>query len=163
MEIFKPIPGYEGLYEVSSCGRIVACEKVDRTLKLRKRRVLTPVLNAKAGHYGVSLIDRKGVRKKLYVHQIVAGVFLEPSDTLRFLRHLDGDNSNNCVCNLEWATSADIYRASGGQTIPADSTVDEVRNMYAEGISGVSIAGLVGVPESTVYSWIRGDYRNGRE
>lgn len=79
-EIWKPISGYEGLYEVSNLGRI---RSLDRRVgarggKLRtiKGCVIRPCPGGTSDYYAVNLW-RKNVNTKTMIHRLVAMSFLD--------------------------------------------------------------------------------------
>ena len=99
-EIWKAIPDYEGLYEISNIGRVRSLNYLHRGfVKILK-------LSAKNGKYiKVTLYNREGNPKTLRVHRIVAMVFLpEPTPKQTQVNHIDGDKQNNNVENLEWVS-----------------------------------------------------------
>ena len=103
-EIWRPIEGYEGLYEVSNTGQV---RSLDRYVKysngrihLHKGKVLSPIKD-KDGYLQVSLYYNRKMYKK-YVHRIVAEAFLPNPDNLPEVNHKDEDKTNNNVTNLEW-------------------------------------------------------------
>lgn len=98
-ELWLPVLGYEGLYEVSSEGRVrsLAGRRSGRVLK---SRVLKP-FNIRG--YCLVGLSRNGVTKTFQVHRLVMCSFtgLEP---LLEVNHKDGNKSNNRHTNLEWVT-----------------------------------------------------------
>ena len=92
-EIWCPIKGYEGLYEVSDQGRV-------KSLKFGKERIMKNIRN-KDGYLSVGL--RKNREQKWYlVHRLVAQTFIPNPDNLPEVNHKDEDKINNKVSNLEW-------------------------------------------------------------
>lgn len=89
-EIFKDIPGYEGIYQVSNMGRV------------RKIRYLES--HAADGYHRVRLCRGAKDHKMKLVHRLVAEAFLENPDNLPEINHKDEDKSNNRVDNLEYCT-----------------------------------------------------------
>lgn len=94
-EIWKPIKNYEGLYEISSCGRV-------RSLRRRAPFILKQTNNG-YGYLVVSL-QKNGVNKVVKIHRLVADAFIPNPDGLETVDHLDRDRTNNCVENLRWST-----------------------------------------------------------
>ena len=94
-EIWKDIPGYEGLYKISSLGRVLSL----RTGLFRKD------VQSGRGYRAVQLSDNNGKKKRHYIHRLVAYAFLgtPPSPTCE-VNHKDLDKTNNVVDNLEWCT-----------------------------------------------------------
>lgn len=95
-EIWRDIEGFEGLYQVSSYGRI----KSLNYNKTKQERILKNFLNKK-GYLQVNL-HKDGKIKKFSVHRLVATAFLENPNNLPQVNHKDENKSNNCVSNLEW-------------------------------------------------------------
>lgn len=44
-EVWKPVKGYEGFYEVSSEGRVLSVQRLDARGKLRKSKILSGEIN----------------------------------------------------------------------------------------------------------------------
>ena len=139
-EIWKDIPGYEGLYQASTLGNIQSyTRKVylsDGRVRTNKGRMLK-LIDDTHGRYVVSLIKEKS--KQYKVHYLIALTFIgeRPKNTL--VCHLDGDSKNNRLDNLRYDTakenSIDIYR-QGGKVGTAKLTIDEVleiRKLHATG------------------------------
>lgn len=87
---WRAVPGYEGLYKVSSHGDVWS-ERRGRTMSLNLNR---------SGHLYVDLW-LYGKRRQVGAHQLVARAFLGESNS-PLVRHLDGDPSNNRVENLAY-------------------------------------------------------------
>lgn len=103
-ETWKPIPiqGYENLYQVSSSGRVKSNDRIDRLNRKRKGIILSPDYD-KEKYLSVCLCDN-GKNKRVKLHRVVALAFIPNSENKKEVNHKDGDKSNNCVHNLEWAT-----------------------------------------------------------
>ena len=109
-ELWKPVKGYEGSYEVSSKGRV---RSVPREIKRRSKwggmasfsdngRVLKSFDRGR-GYYAVNLcLD--GEQKTESVHQLVAKAFIVNPEGFRHINHIDCNPANNQVENLEWCT-----------------------------------------------------------
>lgn len=96
-EIWKPVVGFEGHYEVSSLGRVRSAT----TLK-----VLSPFKSRNGYIVATFSVDRK--RKKLSVHRMVCEAFVGPAPSKDHeVRHGDGVRSNNRQDNLVWGTAAE--------------------------------------------------------
>lgn len=104
-EIWKMIPGYEGLYMVSSLGRVKSLNYhrtgVEKVLKPVDKRYLR-----------VRLFSKDGTNKLFSVHRLVAMAFIPNPDNLPEVNHKDENKLNNCVDNLEWCTRK--YNANYG-------------------------------------------------
>ena len=95
-EIWCPINGYEGLYEVSNQGRV-------KSLKFGKERILKQLRNT-FGYLFVFLC-KNGEKKEYKVHRLVAQTFIPNQDNLPQVNHKDENKTNNFVQNLEWCDS----------------------------------------------------------
>ena len=93
IEIWKPVDGYEGLYEVSNLGRV-------KSLKYGNEKVLKPVKD-KDGYLVVSLY-RDGKRKMFKIHRLVAIAFIPNPEGFEQINHIDEDKTNNVALNIEW-------------------------------------------------------------
>lgn len=111
IEVWKPIKGYEGSYEISSIGNV---RSIDRVIKYsngkeyhRKGRMLTATDNGN----GYLIVGLKN--KNHYVHRLVADAFIEHPNGKDFVNHIDYDRKNNIVENLEWCTVSENMKHSG--------------------------------------------------
>ena len=97
MIIWKPVPDYEDLYEVSNYGDVRS---------LCGRYGVNKILRQCTGSRGYKLVTlcRKGKQKTVNVHRLVASVFIPNPDNLPCINHKDEDRSNNSVSNLEWCS-----------------------------------------------------------
>lgn len=112
MEKWKPISGYEGLYEISSYGRIKSFHKNKIEGKLIK--LFTERLSH-TNYKCLTLVDIFGNKKQFRVHRIVAEMFLSNKHNKRFVNHIDNNGENNCVENLEWCTQSENIQHSHNQ------------------------------------------------
>ena len=103
-EEWRPIEGYEGLYEVSNLGRVRSLDRYveysNGRIHLHKGKVLSPAKD-KNGYLKV-VLNCNGKCKTTNIHRLVANVFIPNPDNLPMVNHKDEDKSNNSVDNLEW-------------------------------------------------------------
>lgn len=109
-EEWRPIPGYEGLYEASNMGRVRSSPgKVTSNQRFEKRiwqsRVMKPKYpRAKKRQDGRLSLWKDGKSKDYLVSRLVASAWLGiPADGMT-VNHIDGNYNNNSVDNLEWVT-----------------------------------------------------------
>lgn len=116
MTIFKPIPGYEDIYEASSNGTIWTCKGKTTTQILAsgqkrkrvwKRRQLMPKRErrSKSTHSEFRVeLWKNGSHKSFLVSRLVASAFVTNPFGKPCINHLDGNPLNNKPSNLEWCT-----------------------------------------------------------
>lgn len=103
MEIWKAVPGYEDLYEVSNYGRVRSADHYVNHYygaRLVRGKLLKPQL-ARNGYLVVSL-GRKD--KHRLVHRLVAEAFLPREKEQIEVNHKNLIKTDNRVENLEWTT-----------------------------------------------------------
>lgn len=93
---WKPIKGFEGLYEISNAGNI-------RSFHSREAKTLK-TWESKDGYIRVSLRKNSKIYSKL-VHRLVAKTFIPNPENKPQVNHIDGDKTNNKIDNLEWCTA----------------------------------------------------------
>lgn len=107
-EIWKEIPGYEGIYEINNFGKV----------KNKKRNHIMNWTLTKEGYY-ITRLSKKGKKKNYFIHRLVAIAFL-PIENFKLLEdenkndfcknnltvnHKYENKLNNNVENLEWCTN----------------------------------------------------------
>lgn len=107
--IWKDIPGYEGIYQASIDGYIRSVDRKvvrsDGVTQILKGVVLSQSLN-QSGYYNVSL-RKNGKAKSFLVSRLVAFTFIDNPDRLPEVNHKNEIKTDNRVENLEWITRQD--------------------------------------------------------
>lgn len=93
-EIWAPIPGYEGLYEASTEGRV----------RNRHGRIMKQDLSNK--NRPAVKLSSLGLARTRFVHHLVLEAFVGPCPEGLQCCHWDDDKSNNKLANLRWDTSS---------------------------------------------------------
>lgn len=105
-EEWRDVVGYEGLYQVSSFGRVKSLERdltyPDGTIHHWKEKILTNRTD-KNGYKYVGLC-RNGESTNFKVHRLVAVAFIPNPANLPFVNHRNENPTSNYPDNLEWCT-----------------------------------------------------------
>jgi hypothetical protein len=104
-ETWRPIPGWESLYEVSDLGRVRSLRRMTRA-GWRGGKILKPTVRDKYGHVQVGL-SANGNAINRDVHLLVAAAFLGPPPGSTEICHDDGNGSNNAAANLRHGTRSE--------------------------------------------------------
>lgn len=140
-EVWKNIPGYELVYQVSSLGRI---KRISYYRNTYPGRVLTPNLDSR-GYLRVHLSqNNKSINRS--IHQLVLEAFVGPRPKGLQCRHLNGNRLDNRLANLKWGTPAENQKDSirhktkfqpntrgsnSGMAKLNESQVIQIRKLYA--------------------------------
>lgn len=172
-EAWKPVVGFEGIYEVSNLGDVRSVDRITYYPVNRRAKAFIKATSGKlltkhtqpTGYIYVQLSNGRARRPKALVHRLVAAAFLDNPNALPHVNHLDGIKSNNRVDNLEWCTASQNERhahktglkqalrgASNGRAILSDDCVREIRKLLAEKVPQRTIANHFGIGQKTVSS-----------
>ena len=116
-EHWKPVNGYEGIYEASSHGRIRSLDRTITRSDGQVRRLKGRAMRATLNEHGYPFVDlrNQGKRRVRKVHSLVAEAFIGPRPDSMDVCHNDGNPANNHVDNLRYGTRS-------------DNTLDKVRH-----------------------------------
>jgi hypothetical protein len=103
-ELWRPIPGYEGIYDASNLGRLRSYWVPGGRHRLCRESRLLSERFPKSRYKRIVLTSRKGDRRSFLVHILLATTFHGPRPEGAEVRHLDGNSRNNHVDNLAWGT-----------------------------------------------------------
>lgn len=141
-ETWRPVVGWEGVYDVSSLGR------VRRVKSYNNRRC--GVINPQPNHFGYpqsSLADGSR-RRTVRIHCLVAAAFLGPKPSGMEINHKNGIKTDNRTRNLEYVTHSEnglhAFRVllrppvsnkgqAAGRAKLTDDQVRQIRSRYAAG------------------------------
>jgi hypothetical protein len=168
-ESWRPVVGYEGLYEVSDLGRVRSTYRPG-TKGMRGGRLLGQV----AGNYGyLQVALSRNNRKKIWrVHRLVGEAFLGPLPPGRQTRHGPGGKLDNRLVNLCYGTTRENERdrirdgtfrygtstgESHGMCKLTAAAVAEIRQRHASGERQVDLAQTFQVTQANISRIIRGE------
>lgn len=164
-EVWKPVVGFEGYYEVSDAGRIRSVTRKCSNGTTWPGRVREPVAQGKYGHLAVMLY-RDCRATKRYVHRAVLDAFIGPCPDGAEACHNDGDPTNNALTNLRWDTRKSNMadkRLHGtdqrGEQIPSakltEARVRELRSAQTSGVSYSKLCEQFGISLGAVHKIVR--------
>lgn len=108
MENWLPIKGFEGLYEISSIGRLKSVQRKVINSKIGGFRVIPEkILNrnsVNSSGYINTMLHANGKCTNVYLHRLVALHFIPLVKGKEFVNHKNGVKTDNRVENLEWCT-----------------------------------------------------------
>lgn len=109
MEIWKPIPSYEGLYEASTQGRIRSLPRKTPHPRNRNMVLQRPgrILKSELDKYGYPVVTlSKDNKQRTYkVHRLIAMTYVDNPDNLPQVDHINNRRYDNRPENLRWCTT----------------------------------------------------------
>lgn len=132
-EVWRPVLGYEDLYQVSSLGRLWGSALWRGT----RGRLLTLTPHPADGYFKVMLY-KDGTRRPRLLHALVAEAFHGPRPPGQVVRHLDGVRTNNVSANLTWGTcqeNSDDKMRHGNFAGPAADNAVKIRCIHGHGFT----------------------------
>jgi hypothetical protein len=149
IEQWKPIPGYEGTYEVSNIGNVRRLAGSERCFVTRPRKLVP-----RNGYFQL-ILSKNGEVELQWAHRLVARAFLgEPNKNFPHVNHKNGVRTDNRVENLEWVNHSEniahAYRIGlksaapnpgekNGNAFLKDSDIPKIRERASSGESLASI------------------------
>ena len=108
IEIWKPVVGYEGYYEVSNIGRVRTLHRLDSYGRSIKGRIRKNVLTNRG--YLKIMLSKDGKHRTFEVHRLVAQAFLgEPPTGKSLVLHWNDIPDDNRVENLRWGDDSENH------------------------------------------------------
>lgn len=171
-EKWRDIPGYEGIYQASSLGRVRSLDRViehPHTGSTRLRgKVLIQAPNGR-GYLKVTL-SRDNVKAQRTAHRLVLEAFVGPAPDGMECNHRNGNKTDNRLSNLHWVTASENSRhalrtglASGksgednGNAKLSPEIAEMIRKIYALNQFTMEEIGLMwGVSHQAIRDVVRG-------
>lgn len=162
MEEWRPIAGYDGLYEVSNLGRVKSLGNGKSNNS--KERILKPIDNGH-GYLRVPLY-KDGVNKLYMIHRLVAQVFCENPHGYLEVNHISEDKTDNRACNLEWVTHKYNTNYGTRNKRVAEKTskpifgIDKVSGLIVEFPSSQEASRALGIAQSNITKCCKGKLKS---
>lgn len=149
-ETWKPVVGFEGLYEVSDLGRVRS---------LRRGKILAA--NSARGHYPVVSLSVGGSCTRWPVHRLVLETFRGSPPPRTEAAHGNGKKTDSRLLNLMWKTRVDNHAdkrrhgtqcrgESHGRSKLTIARIKQAAELRAKGLSDVVIGKQLGVHSGTI-------------
>lgn len=161
-EEWRPVVGFEDIYQISNLGRVWSNPRIVDRKGVRQPRggVFLKLRHNRHGYVVVDLSDR-GSDTQRFVHVLVCEAFIGPQPSGHEVAHGDGVRDNNLLSNLRWATrleQADDRRKHGTmlhgvrakQSSLTDHDVTDIRRARIAGEKLRDLADRYGLTESSI-------------
>ena len=131
-EIWEPVVGFEGKYEVSNYGRVKSCKRFRLGKSGARTLVGERLLRQSHDHSGYLKVGLRNGRRcsNHSVHQLVAKAFIPNPGGYSQINHKDENKENNNASNLEWCTQA--YNNSYGTRLERVAKAKEKSRVSSE-------------------------------
>lgn len=163
-EIWKPVVGWEGSYEISDFGNVRSVNRLVKnkwgTMNIRKQQAIRSKPNIRCG-YPYVILRRDGKSKTVKCHTLVLTAFAGPRPPNMEACHNNGVRTDNRLSNLRWGTRKENVQdrflhgtntvgVRNGRAVLDDNSVRSMRMMLSGGMLQKDAATLFGVSKSLV-------------
>jgi hypothetical protein len=166
-EIWLPVNGYEGSYEVSDLGKVRSLDRLDSIGRKVKGRTMKLCVSD-SGYHRVQLF-KDGNYQTCLVSRLVAQSFIPNPESKPCVNHIDGHPLNNNVSNLEWVTYAENTQhavrtgllppnigVKNGQSKLTPDLIEQAKKLREMGYGYRKVAKLVGVSKTGITNALTG-------
>lgn len=167
-EIWKDVPGYEGLYEISNLGNIRSLDRMSqgkRQFKIKGKK-LKPWKDTRG--YPQIYLCKSGNKKPIAIHRLVLISFVGLHPEKNTVNHKNGVLDDNRLDNLEWTTQKEnnnhafntglmdsILGENGTKFGLTNKQAKEIRRLSKTGMSNKEIADKYKVPTNHIYNIVK--------
>lgn len=160
--IWKPVKGFEGLYELSETGIVRSLQrKVQQGTRTIKPQQLKPRIN-NCGYLNVRL-SKEGRKVIKYLHVLLAEAFIPNPDYKKEVNHKDGNKLNNDLDNLEWMTHAENVQHAYDKGLIILKTKPVIDTCTGKIFISVKVAAIVyNIKYGTLRNYLSGNIKNNK-
>lgn len=109
-EVWKPIKGYEGIYEVSNKGRIKSLRRRIKWAGTTSFRPLRILKHSISTGYPCVTLAVNGTKVVNHIHRIVATAFIPNPRKKAVVDHINNDKLDYRIANLRWVSDSENKR-----------------------------------------------------
>jgi len=139
----KNIVGYEGLYAITSCGKVWS---------YRRKKFLKP----SGARYKHVVLSKDGEKKTFAIHRLVAEAYISNPNNYDTVDHIDNNPEHNYVNNLQWMTGADNLRKSQAKKVRCIKTGEIFSSIRSAALENK--LDFRNIQHSIKYGWKCGGY-----
>ena len=149
-EIWKPIPGYETEYAISTLGRIKRLKESTARRRYPAGMIIKPT-HQKNGYTIVRLSNGDKVKKAFYIHRLVLQTFIGSCPDKHEVNHINAVRDDNRLDNLEYVTrsennlhsislSKQFWISTHVKNFMSENEIREIRSLFSDGRSTKEIS-----------------------
>jgi hypothetical protein len=173
-EVWKPIKGYLGLYEISNMGNVRSLDKQvgcrGGTTRCLKGKLLVGGTYPN-GYKFVGLTNKNNKRRNHLLHRLVAAAFIGNPKRLPIVLHRDDNPANNKAINLRWGTQQQniddmiskerhAFGSKIGNSVLSERQVRAIKLAMTKGVTNRALAQKYNVHEMSISRIKRGKVWN---